>query len=213
MQQLVTTLLPPGVSAAESFGDIAGDVLFPEEEVLIARAVAKRKREFTTARFCARKALAGLGVPPAPILPGERGAPSWPDGVVGSMTHCDGYRAGAVAWRHDVMAIGLDAELAAPLPEELAAVRRLTAASPGRPWDRLLFSAKEAVFKAWFPLTRRWLGFGDARIDLGAAAGAFSAAVLVDPPLVEHRPLAALTGRWLHRNGLALTAIVVDERP
>ena len=70
--------MPPAVAVAESFGDISGARLFPEEEAVVARAVDKRRREFTTARACARTALAGLGLPAAPIGRGERGAPGWP---------------------------------------------------------------------------------------------------------------------------------------
>jgi 4'-phosphopantetheinyl transferase EntD len=85
------------VACAESFVDPPEAVLFPEEEAVIARAVPKRRQEFTTARHCARTALATLGAPPAPILPGEMGAPTWPPGYVGTMTHCAGYRAAAIA--------------------------------------------------------------------------------------------------------------------
>ena len=94
---VLAALPPAGIAAVEAFDDDIPARLFPEEEALVARSVDKRRREFTTARRCAREALARLGVPPAPILPGERGAPRWPAGVVGSMTHCAGYRAAAVA--------------------------------------------------------------------------------------------------------------------
>ena len=68
----------------------------PEEEPLIAKSVAKRRNEFITVRYCARLALEELGVPPVPILKGEKGEPCWPDGVVGSLTHCEGFRGAAV---------------------------------------------------------------------------------------------------------------------
>ena len=116
----------------------------------------KRRREFTTARACARRALASLGVAPAPILPGERGAPQWPPGIVGSITHCAGYRAAAAARARDVLTIGLDAEPdevlpsgvleAVSLPGERERLRNLTAAAPGTRWDRLPFSAKETTY-------------------------------------------------------------------
>ncbi|MGH3416365.1 MAG: 4'-phosphopantetheinyl transferase family protein, partial [Actinocrinis sp.] len=125
-----------------------------------------------------RQGLARLGRPPAPILPGDHGAPQWPDGVVGSMTHCAGYRAAVVANRADLITIGVDAEPhdALPpevldtvtLPEERAQLARLVARHPGVHWDRLLFSAKESVYKAWFPLTRRWLDFDQAGIAFDA---------------------------------------------
>ncbi|HEY6480768.1 MAG TPA: 4'-phosphopantetheinyl transferase, partial [Streptosporangiaceae bacterium] len=113
---MIEEILPPSVAAAEEFGDRPDAVLFPEEEAVIGRAIEKRRREFTTARACARAALARLGQPPVAILPGERGAPGWPPGIVGSITHCAGYRAAAVARVSQVLAIGLDAEPDLPLP-------------------------------------------------------------------------------------------------
>ncbi|WP_405845207.1 4'-phosphopantetheinyl transferase [Streptomyces platensis] len=75
------------------------DDLFPEESQVIALAVDKRRREFTTARSCAREALRRLGHPTVPIPRGRSGAPLWPAGVVGSITHCQGYRSAAVVER------------------------------------------------------------------------------------------------------------------
>jgi 4'-phosphopantetheinyl transferase EntD len=216
---VIETILPQGAACAEAFGDPPRLVLFPEEESLLARAVDKRRREFTTARACARTALAALGFPPAPILAGERGAPQWPPGVVGSITHCAGYRAAAAARACDLLTIGLDAEPdevlpggvleAVSLPGERERLRDLAAAAPGTCWDRLLFSAKEATYKAWFPLARRWLGFEDADITVNAADGTFETRLLVPAPAVSDSPLAGFTGRWLARDGLILTAIAV----
>ena len=160
-------MVPSGVAVAEAFADPPHAELYPEEEALLGRAVKKRRLEFATARRCAREALATLGLPPSPILPGPRGAPCWPAGVVGSITHCAGYRAAALARVRDMAAIGVDAEPDEPLPEgvreaiarpeELAMLTTLSAAEPGVSWDKLLFSAKESVYKTWFPLTHRWL--------------------------------------------------------
>jgi 4'-phosphopantetheinyl transferase EntD len=216
---VIGEILPEVVAFAEAFADPPDVVLFPEEEALLVRAVEKRRREFGTARHCARVALGALGVPPAPILPGEAGAPQWPPGVVGSITHCAGYRAAAVARAHQVLTIGIDAEPDQSLTAEvLALVSRpaerdrlagLAAAAPGVCWDRLLFSAKESVYKAWFPLARRWLGFADADITINAADGTFAARLLVSAPVVDGAPLAGLAGRWLARDGMLLTAIAV----
>ena len=83
----------------------------------------------------------------------------------------------------------------------------------GLHWDRILFCAKEATYKAWFPLTQRWLGFEDAHItfdvDDGGAAGGFESSILIDPAALSGPPLTALRGRWSVRDGLALTAIVL----
>ncbi len=220
---MIEEILPGGVAAAEAFDDPPDAVLFPEEEAAVIRAVDKRRREFTTVRACARRALGRLGVPPAPILPGERGAPGWPPGVVGSMTHCDGYRAAAVAPGDRFRTIGIDAEPHAPLPAgvlemvaspaERERLSRLGAAAPGVSWDRLLFSAKESVYKAWFPLTARWLGFREADIDL-RPDGTFAARILVAAAAADGVPLTGFAGRWLVADGIAVTAIArrADKR-
>jgi 4'-phosphopantetheinyl transferase EntD len=208
------------VAAAELYSDPPGLAPLPEEEPLIAKSVAKRRNEFVTVRYCARQALEELGVPPVPILKGEKGEPCWPDGVVGSLTHCDGYRGAAVGRQDKVRSVGIDAEPHDVLPNgvldaiSLPAERSEISALPqGLHWDRVLFCAKEATYKAWFPVTRRWLGFEDAHIvfdvDEGATAGRFESRILIDPAALSGPPLSTLRGRWSVRNGLALTAIVL----
>lgn len=216
---MIEEIVPSKVASAELLDDPEGLRLFPEEEVSISRAVTKRRREFTTVRHCARQALATLGQPAVPLVPDEHRAPVWPNGIVGSMTHCTGYRAAAVAHRTDVAAIGLDAEPDAALPAEVlgriasADERRALdqlADPPGRPhWDRLLFSAKESVYKAWFPLMRTWLGFEDATVEIDPAAGTFHACILAHGNAAEAGGSAPkeFHGRWIARGGLIITAI------
>lgn len=216
---MIERILPAAAACSEAFGDLPHVMLFPEEEALVAGAVDKRRREFATGRGCARRALAALDVAPVPILTGERGAPGWPPGIVGSITHCAGYRAAAVARDRDLLTIGLDAEPdevlpagvleAVSLPGERERLRALAVAAPGVCWDRLLFSAKESVYKAWFPLARRWLGFDDADITIRPADGTFEARLLVAAPAIGGSPLTGVSGRWLACDGLLLTAAVV----
>jgi 4'-phosphopantetheinyl transferase EntD len=213
---VINVILPATARYGEAFTDRADQTPFPEEMAMVAKAVGKRRREFVTARGCAREALSGLGIAPGPILAGERGMPQWPPGVVGSITHCAGYRGAAVARSSDLLAIGIDAEPhdALPggvlnlvsLPDERERLCALAEALPGIAWDRVLFSAKESVYKAWFPLTRRWLGFEEADITIGigdGTAGTLEARFLVPGPL------AGFSGRWLARDGLVLTAVTV----
>ncbi|CAL9630359.1 MULTISPECIES: 4'-phosphopantetheinyl transferase family protein [Streptomyces] len=218
---MIEELLPETVVTVEAYGHDGPDTpLYPEEAALVARAVPKRQREFAVVRSCARRALEKLGVPPQPILPGERGAPGWPEGVVGSMTHSDGYCAASLVRAGDLASLGIDAETDAPLPEGvLAAValpaeeerlRRLAAQHPGVHWDRLLFSAKESVYKAWFPLTGKWLDFMEADIEI-TADGGFTARLLVPGPLVGGHRLDRFDGRWTAGRGLVATAIGVPH--
>jgi 4'-phosphopantetheinyl transferase EntD len=216
---MIADILPSVVAVEEAFGDVPDVALFPDEEAVIACAVDKRRREFTTARACVRAALAKLGLPPVPIVPGLRGAPQWPPGVVGSITHCAGYRASAVARDRDVITIGMDAEPHEPLPSgvleaiayggEQARLAALRAVRPEVCWDRMLFSAKESVYKAWFPLTRRWLGFEEASVTIHPVNRTFTAQLLVDGPVVNGVALTGFEGRWLVSDGLIATAIVI----
>ncbi|WP_155370893.1 4'-phosphopantetheinyl transferase family protein [Catellatospora vulcania] len=209
---MIEQILPQGVRVAEAYAD-ADAVLPAVEAAAVARAVPSRRREFATTRALARQALAELGRPVAAIPSGPRGEPRWPEGVIGSLTHCAGYRAAAVALRGGLLSLGIDAEPDAPLPDGvLAAVtgpaeRAAVAAGPPHA-DRILFSAKESVFKAWYPLAGAMLDFTEAHLDLDPAGG-FTAHLLVPGPVVAGRRLARLHGRWRRAGGLILTAAAV----
>jgi 4'-phosphopantetheinyl transferase EntD len=219
---VIAALLPAAVVAVEAFDDVPGEAPFAGEEDLVANAVEGRRREFITARRCARAALRGFGHPDAPIRPGPRREPQWPAGMTGSITHCTGYRAAAVARTADVDLLGIDAEPHGPLPtgvtesitvpDEPGMLDRLAATHPHVHWGRVLFSAKESVYKAWFPLTRRWLGFDDARLTISPTTSTFTAQILVDGTRLDGRPpLSTLYGRFAVTRGLVLTAVSPAE--
>ena len=226
MSGLIAAILPEldDLVYAELDSDPPGLEPLAEEESLIRRSVAKRRSEFVTVRHCARIAMQRLGVPPAPILKGEKGEPCWPDGIVGSLTHTEGYRGAVVGRSPAVRSVGIDAEPHGVLPDgvldavSLPREREHIAALPRGPhWDRVLFCAKEATYKAWFPLTSRWLGFEDAEVtfavdaDAGPAraTGGFVSRILIDPAARSGPPLRELAGRWSVSDGLVLTAIVL----
>jgi 4'-phosphopantetheinyl transferase EntD len=220
---MLAELLPAEVVAVETVGDDDPAAhLLPAEEPLVANAVAKRRREVTNARSCARRALLALGRPAVPILRGDKGQPLWPAGVVGTMTHTAGYYAAAVAEASAVRSVGVDAEVHGELPSgvlahiafgaELPALARLRDRQPDVWWDRLLFSAKESVYKTWFPLTGRWLGFEDAELTLDPD-GTFAARILIDGTTTDGSPpLTTMSGRWQVTADLVLTAIALDPR-
>jgi 4'-phosphopantetheinyl transferase EntD len=224
MMKLLEAVVPGTVRSAEVYSDPPDLEPLPEEAPLVAKSVAKRRNEFVTVRHCARLALAELGEPAVPILKGDKGEPCWPDGVVGSLTHCQGYRGAVVAHRTQVRSVGIDAEPHDVLPEgvlgavSLPVERAEIAELPDSlHWDRILFCAKEATYKAWYPLTHRWLGFEDAHITFSingngngdSATGAFESKILIDPAAEFGPPLTTLNGRWSVAGGLALTAIVL----
>lgn len=219
---MIERLLPAYVSCAATREEsLPGETLFPEEEELVARSVPKRRNDFTTARACARRAMRPLGLEPVAVLHGRRGMPLWPDGIVGSLTHCDGYRAAALARAADVLSLGIDAEPHAPLPEGVGELvvrpserARFTTAA-GIHWDRLVFSAKESVFKTWYPLTLTELDFDEADLTFhregedrpgdGAAGGTFTARLLRTDPAVP----PVLDGTWRVEDGIVATAVLL----
>ena len=219
---MIEVLLPLSVVAVEAFADLPAESAFPGEDDLIANAVPGRRSEFITARRCAREALDRLGYAPVALRPGPRREPQWPHGVVGSITHCTGYRAAVVARTNELAAVGIDAEPHGPLPRgvgesvtvagEWEMLGRLASSRPSIHWDRLLFSAKESIYKAWYPLTHRWLGFEDARLTVDPDAGTFAGCLLADGSRLDGGPpLTEMHGRYLVTAGLVLTAVTVTH--
>jgi len=203
---------------AEVRHDLPDTWLFAAEEVDIAWAVERRRREYRTGRACLRRALAELGVGPTPVLRGSRGAPRLPAGTVGSITHCPGFRAAAVARTHEAAGIGIDAEPNDPLPpaarvavcrpEERELLAQLGRDRPDVSWDRLVFSAKESVYKLWFPLTGCGLGFADIAVTPDPA-GTFLARLPAEGTIAGRLPFGTVLGRWLVRDDLICTAVTL----
>lgn len=213
---LLRRLLPTTVRVVSTRDDAPANELYADEAAHICRAVASRRADFAAVRNCARTALAELGFERGPMVPGERGAPVWPEGVVGSLTHAAGLRAAAVAHRADIASLGIDVEAAGALPDgvldTIALPREKAALSRLDPlFGRVLFSAKEALYKTWFPLTRRWLDFDDAEVVIGSDGG-FAARLLVEGPTVDGRRMQTFSGRWAVTDGIVATAIALPRR-
>jgi 4'-phosphopantetheinyl transferase EntD len=213
---MVQGLLPREVAWVACAGDEPTARLFPEEAVQIAGAIETRRREFATARHCARQALARLGYAPTPIPRGPNGEPIWPAGIVGSITHCRGYRAAAVARSTTMRAIGIDAEPCVALPQDVRGLvlrpeeQRLVSSTGGEIcWDLVVFAAKECVFKVWFPLTGTWLDHGSATVSWNARSGTFRVELLDQLTLARELGLSVLCGRYAISDGILIAAVAV----
>lgn len=180
-------LFGPGVTVVEgSVGDFQGPLLGVERD-RAQRMAPGRRAQFTAGRHLARTVLGRIGAD-AGVLPiGVQGAPVWPDDVVGAITHCgdglSGRVAVAVASKSTHIALGLDVEADAPLEPAVRAMiideveNRVLADDPTLS-DMLFFSIKETIYKAVFPLSRRFLDFHDVRIDIDRETMGFVGRIL-----------------------------------
>jgi 4'-phosphopantetheinyl transferase EntD len=177
----VNDLFPDGVVFVQADDALAAEPLRPEEAAQATRMGPARRREYALGRACARRALAALGIPDEPLLRGPDRAPQWPAGIIGSLTHTDGFCAAAVARQGSMLALGLDAE-SAPLSgraahrvldEQERAQLDALASPPAQGFATLAFSAKESLYKALQPLCGRKLVFGDAAIEIDPGTRTF----------------------------------------
>jgi 4'-phosphopantetheinyl transferase EntD len=162
-------LFPPEVLVVLAAREDQEAPLLAPEETFVQQAVEKRVREFRAGRACARRGMARLGVQNFALLKGPDRDPIWPGGIVGSITHCAGFVAAAVAPSDSIRGLGLDAEPSETLGENLVPMictptERDWLAHEGHDWAKALFSAKEAVFKCLYPVTRAWMDFHDVSL-------------------------------------------------
>lgn len=218
-------LFDPGVHTGSLAIEAAEPTaLAPEEAALAARFAPARRREFAAGRQCARRLLAGLGAGEPLLLVDTHRAPGWPEGVVGSISHGAGLCVVAVAWRGAVRGLGVDVESDEPLAAALRRrvwsepeAQRLAGASEieaGRS-AKLLFSAKEAVFKCVHPLLRTPLGLRAVEIRLDPAAGRFRAIALPGAGEAAAALVGAVEGRFAQRGGRVLAGATLrpDDAP
>ena len=207
-------LLPGSVVVATAEHDVDG-ILADDESDAVAAALPARRAEFATGRVLGRRALDALGVRCGSIPVARSGAPVWPSGVVGSITHCTGLRACAVGRRDEHAGIGIDATPARPLPggvlarvadlgsapvtAGLAALRAAGVESP----DSVLFAAAESVAKARTSAHGGWHGIDGADVALHPD-GSFAVRARRGPAFTG-------SGRWAVAGGLALAGIALDE--
>lgn len=173
---------------------------WPEEIAALGRAVDARRREFAAGRAAARDALRMVGHAPVALPVGHGRAPVWPKGMCGSISHGGGVAVATCVPAGEIVGIGVDVEPAAPLPcdlrPEILHGRDLNESGLDDGLAaRIIFSAKESLFKAQFPSTGLWLDFEDAAITLHASG--FAARILD----------LKIAGRWAIVEGVVLSAL------
>jgi enterobactin synthetase component D len=133
----------------------------------------KRITEYLAGRYCARRALVDADARGSQWLPrGHDRLPIWPPGWIGSISHADGIAAAAVVACTPGRVLGLDVERWIE-PHHAAQIGHLIAGAveldmlailPPERAVTVLFSAKEALFKALYPQARRFMDFSAARL-------------------------------------------------
>jgi enterobactin synthetase component D len=183
----------------------------------MGKAVAKRKAEYVAGRLCAMRAFeAQTGQAGVSIPTGATGAPVWPKGFVGSITHTHGFAAAALADGRFMRGLGIDSEEI--MTGKVMANVRARICRPDEPYlpqgpmteqvyTTVIFSAKESLFKCLHALVGKMFWFEDARIEIvDHAAGLFQAELMTDLS-EEFCRSVKLTGHFRVGSGLVHTGI------
>ncbi|EGW56091.1 4'-phosphopantetheinyl transferase family protein [Candidatus Endoriftia persephonae] len=176
---LAEQLFPPEVALVIASPEMWEQPLFAAEEQLIENAIEKRRREFRAGRHAAHHAIQLAGGTSGPILRGDQREPRWPAGYLGSISHCADLALALACQRGAIVGLGVDVEPLAPLAAGLE--RKIESdtesafldAHPGLP-RRLVFSAKESLYKCYYPLVRRFFGFHEVELQITIETGQFS---------------------------------------
>jgi 4'-phosphopantetheinyl transferase EntD len=174
LARAIAAMVVPGIAIDHRLiaeGDEAA--LLSDEMAAFAGSVTKVRRASGAARIVARQLLSRFGYfEPQAIPKSTGGMPVWPNDIVGSLAHDAKVAVAAMAARQDFLSIGVDVEPAEPIDPDLLgmiatpAERATAPAEPTR--GRLLFSIKEAVYKAVYPLDGRFLDHHDVEVSLPA---------------------------------------------
>ncbi len=165
--------------------------LIGDEVLAVEQVSAARAREFGAGRAAAHAAMELLGHVPRPVLQGEDRAPVWPLGLKGSITHTDRDCLAVVTDAPEIVALGLDLEPMSPLEPSLwpvictsSEMDWLAGLGPSQRghFAKLIFCAKEAVYKAQYQVSRTMLDFQALELSFDLSAGQFSARFRVDAP-------------------------------
>ena len=184
LRNSIQTLAIPGVLVGHRLIVQGDELALGHEEIGAFKAsVEKVRRQSGAARIVARQLMAQMGQPPHAILKGPSGAPIWPDGLVGSLAHTAQIAVAALARRADFSSIGIDIEPAEPLEPDLlnlvATASEQKAVANNPLGARLLFTIKEAVYKAVNPLDGVFLEHHDVEVNLEAGTAAVRSGRLV----------------------------------
>jgi 4'-phosphopantetheinyl transferase EntD len=213
----MASLLPTEVSLCEYPRDVIdGELHLSEADAAASRHFTRARRaEFHIGRTCARRAMARFDRDMEPVSIGHDRAPIWPRGVVGSITHCPGYCAAAVADTANILGLGIDAEIWTGFPacisSDIANAEEYRSGADLSLGDSifhcLLFSAKESIFKAINPLINEFFDYRSVSLSLNLLKNSFSiSSTKVDnlKPYID-----CLSGKYMISRQYILTSALV----
>ncbi|MEM9427120.1 MAG: 4'-phosphopantetheinyl transferase superfamily protein [Pseudomonadota bacterium] len=185
------------------------DGLIAPEPEFIAKAIPKRQAEFAAGRRAARMALGPLGHANTAIPQGKDRAPIWPEGLVGSLSHDAGLAVACVAPSDTLIGLGIDLAEAADFPTHLRCeiLRTPSEEQQSGLEARLNFSAKEAVFKAFYPSVGKYFGFAAVEVIPDMQAERFT--VTLRQPLGATPEGAQFEGRFAITEGRLITLFAI----
>jgi len=215
IQAAVATLFNEQVAIAVTDPKAPQPALMVSEGDAVAGAIPARQREFAAGRAAARAAMAQLGIDAKPIPADPDRAPIWPQGLTGSISHTDEICVAVVSRTVICHSLGLDIETATPLNVDLIATicsdtEQGRIAGPDHGFlAKLIFSAKEAVYKAQYPLTGQLFGFDHLDVTLDMTSGSFVATFL--KPATPFAIGDTLPGRFVRVADHLVTAVAIGQ--
>lgn len=207
----IEELFPAGVCCAFSNCPPEHFHLLASEADAALTMGEKRRREFLQGRACARTVLDQLGFPDCPVPVGASREPEWPPGVVGSISHAEGRAAAVAATATHRQGLGIDLEANQALEQSLIPIicrpeelRSTHISDAGPATSKLIFSAKESLFKCVWPILLRFVDFQEIEIRLDCRTRSFRA-IPRSGELPEDL-IHQVTGRYLQAGELLITA-------
>lgn len=194
--------------------------LLPEEAQQIVTSSTSRQREFSSGRWCARRAMRSHGLPDFPILSGPAREPRWPAGVIGTISHSSKWSISAIASGDKIAGLGVDVESleqTSPLPQEMLFTQREQDWLLSQPEDDqhrlqlLLFSAKESFYKAIFPIIGEYIDYLSAEVEIDSGTRSFQ---ITSDLAVLKSQLGQFhcQGRYLYCDGHVWTGVALTNR-
>jgi len=214
---LIDSLFPTEVVTEEAHPMCLRGTLYPEEEAYLRNALPKRRWEFTAGRLCSRRALTQFGIENFPLLVGNNREPIWPTGIVGSISHTEGYCGVAIARKTDVQSIGLDVECIGKLQKDVwkqICTQQEVSWINSLPSDErqinvaLVFSAKECLYKCQHTISRQWLGLHDVMISVNHDIREFRVRFTINNPFAAK---TRLNGRYFFYDGYVFTGMTIRD--